>query len=309
MTAPNTSTIEVRAVSGYDDLLRWVQVRNEVSPEDPEDPDLMAFIRASETEHVDLLALLEGEPAGTAMLAGDPSSMDSTHPWVEVAVLERHRGRGVGTALVRDVCARVRALGKEGITCEASGDDEYSLGYLQRREFDEVGRVHRLLLDLTRSDEPAPAPPEDVTLVSLAERPDLVEGMYAVARETYPELGGYIGVQAGTLQEWRLYELSNPSLALDATFIALHRAEVVGFVTAIRLPDRETVCIRMAAVQPAWRRRGVALALLRAQLAAARASGLRRAIAWQRTEAVAGLVDRLGFERSGSTVIFRGSLL
>ena len=61
-------TIEIRPASGYADLERWVATRNEVAPDDPESTTMMALIRASELEHVNLLALLDGEAVGFAAL-------------------------------------------------------------------------------------------------------------------------------------------------------------------------------------------------------------------------------------------------
>jgi hypothetical protein len=50
-------TFESRPASGYADLERWIAVRNEVVPDDPGDPSLMALIRVTELDHVNLLAL------------------------------------------------------------------------------------------------------------------------------------------------------------------------------------------------------------------------------------------------------------
>jgi hypothetical protein len=66
-------TIEIRTASGFADLERWVATRNEVAPDDPDDPTMIALLRASLLEHVNLLALQDGEVVGTAMFAGDPN--------------------------------------------------------------------------------------------------------------------------------------------------------------------------------------------------------------------------------------------
>ena len=53
-------TIEIRPASGFEDLERWVAARNEVAPDDPDDPTMIALLRASLLEHANLLALEHG---------------------------------------------------------------------------------------------------------------------------------------------------------------------------------------------------------------------------------------------------------
>ena len=104
--------IEIKAVSGYGDLERWVEARNDVLSDDPHTAEMMALVRASELEHVDLLASEDGEIVGAGMLAGDPASTASTHPYVEVTVPRTYRGRGVGAALFQELSERARRLRK-----------------------------------------------------------------------------------------------------------------------------------------------------------------------------------------------------
>jgi hypothetical protein len=46
--------IEIRPVFGYSDLEQWVDARNEVFPDDPHTAEMIALVRASELEQVDL---------------------------------------------------------------------------------------------------------------------------------------------------------------------------------------------------------------------------------------------------------------
>jgi GNAT superfamily N-acetyltransferase len=301
--------IEIRPVSGYADLERWVATRNDVLPDDPDSPEMMALVRASELEHVDLLACENGEIVGTGMLAGDPSSVESSHPYVEVTVPAKHRGRGIGAALLRELSERARRLGKEGLECESRAHDEYSIAFLERRGFVETGRAAKYVLDLSTYEGPDPSQTEVVELAMLADRPDLLQGMYEVARVTYPEVGGYQAKQAESLHEWQLYHLGSPGTALDMTPIAIAEGQVIGFATLIRRGDGQTAEHRICAVLPGWRRRGIASMLLRAQLAAAKRDGLKTVIAWGRT-AHAGETygTKVGFEIEAETVAFRGPL-
>lgn len=302
-------TIEIRPVSGYADLERWVAARNEVFPDDPESAQMMALVRASELEHVDVLACDEDEVVGTGMLAGDPSSLDSSHPYAEVTVRAPHRRRGVGSALFHDLSERARRLGKEGIQCEARAHDASSIEFLERRGFVEFGRSAKYVLELADYVDAGPVPPEGIQLALLSDRPDLLQGMYEVAKATYPEVGGYQAKHVRTFHEWQLYQLGSPRTAFDMTPIALAADEVVGFATLIRGLDGRSVEHRIAVVSPRWRRRGIATTLLRAQVAAAKREGFESVIAWERSEHTGSVYGtKIGFSPRAETIGFRGPL-
>jgi GNAT superfamily N-acetyltransferase len=301
--------IEIKAVSGYAELERWVEARNEVLPDDPDSAQMMALVRASELEHVDLIACDDGEVVGTGMLAGDPGSLESSHPYVEVTVREGHRGRGVGSALLQDLSDRARRLGKDGLECESRAHDDYSIAFLERRGFAATGRAAKYELELDAFDGAEPSPPPGIELAMVSDRPDLLQGMYRVAEVTFPEMGGYQARQARSFLEWQLYQLGSPGIALDMSPIAVAGGEVIGFATLIRRPDGRTAEHRIAAVLPEWRRKGVATTLLRAQLAAAKRASIDTVIAWGRSRHL-GVVygARLGFEPRTETIAFRGPL-
>ena len=80
-----------------------------------------------------LIALDGGEPVGTAFISGDPRSVRSRRPYVEITVPPRNRGRGVATALLAAVSRHARALRYEALRCTAQEDDAYSISFLQRR--------------------------------------------------------------------------------------------------------------------------------------------------------------------------------
>jgi ribosomal protein S18 acetylase RimI-like enzyme len=301
--------IEIRTVSGYSDLERWVAVRNEVAPDDPDDPAMMALVRASELEHVNLLAYEDGEVVGTGMLAADPNSLESSHPYVEVMVPSRNRGRGVGSALLGELSERVRRLGKDGLHLEARADDPYSLGFVERRGFVEFNRLPKLVLELAEHEPRESASGHGFEIAWLADRHDLVAAAHAVAARTYPELGGTIAKQAGTLQQWQVYELGDPRLALELTALAVAGGEVIGFATLLRSQEGSSGEHRMTTVLPEWRRRGVGTALTRAQIAAAKRASFEELLVWARSDAHRRLFEQLGFRAQTASIDFRGPLL
>lgn len=302
-------TIEIRPAEGFEDLERWVATRNEVVPDDPDDATMIALLRASLLEHVNLLALEDGDVVGTGMLAGDPNSLESDHAYVEVIVPERHRGRGVGTALLSELSERVRRLGKQGLHVDAREDDGYSIDFLKRRGFVEQEHpADHVVLDLAGVESADAAPPDGVSIHWLADRPELMASAFQVAAETYPELGGPISKQAGTLHEWQLYELADPQIALELTPIAVAGDESVGF-GALRVIDGGKIGVhRITVVRPAWRGRGVGSALTRMQIAAAKQASFERLEAWPWTDLQKRLYASLGYERVGASIDFFGPL-
>jgi GNAT superfamily N-acetyltransferase len=301
--------IEIRSVSGIEELERWVAVHNAIRPDDPESTHQKVLIRAEEIDHLDLLAFVDGEPVGTAMVAGDRQSEGSGRPWVEVNVLPGHRGRGVGTALLQAASEHARRRGKIGFECEALADDLHSIAFLQRRGYVECDRFQQHGLDLHPDRALEPQVPDELELAWLVEQPSLVAGMYEVAALTYPELGGYLGRQAETLVEWQVYELGSSNALLELTPVMLAGEQVVGFATVRKLVEDGTAEVRMVCVLTEWRRRGIARALLRAQLTAARDRGFRRLVVWLREGAPAGLYRSLGFEPVAACIVYRGPLV
>ena len=302
-------TIEIRPASGFEDLERWVAARNEVVPDDPDDPTMIALLRASVLEHVNLLALEDGEVVGTGMLAGDPNSLQSDHPYVEVLVPEQHRGRGVGSALLTELSERVRRLGKHGLHVDAREDDIYSIEFLRRRGFIEQDHpAQHVVLELDRVERPDALLPDGVSIHWLADRPDLMASAFEVAAKTYPELGGPIAKQAGTLREWQLYELADPQIALELTPVAVAGDEAVGFGALRRIDQGKIGVHRITVVEPGWRRRGVGSAMTRMQIAAAKRASFERLEAWPWTDLQKRLYSSLGYERVGASIDFFGPL-
>jgi GNAT superfamily N-acetyltransferase len=301
--------IEIRPVSGMDDLERWVAIHNRVQPGDTATTDAKALVRALQTERADLLAYADGVPVGTAVVSGDAESVDSGRPYFQVSVLPEYRGRGIGDALLRAASDEARRFGRTGLSCDIDADDAYSRAFLERRGFVEYRVWERLDLHLEAHEGAAPAAPTGVELTSIAERPELLQGMHGVAAEVYPELGGHIARFAESFVDWQVYALADSHNLLDLALLAVAGDEVVAFATA---RDHTDVLaeLRMVAVLPAWRGRGVALALVGAQVARAQETRRGQLSTWVPEGRPAARVYRaLGFERTGGSVEFRGPLL
>ena len=296
--------IEIKVVSGYAELERWVAARNEVVPDllDTDTVALKVLMRASQAGRVDLIAYDDGEVVGTGLLAGDLGTLRSSHPYVEVMVPARYRGRGVGTALLREVSDRLRQTGREGLQVEARSDDAYSLRYLERRGFVEVDRWTQLFLELDAYGPAEPALPQAVEITWLSDRPDLLEAMFALAVATGRD-------QTGSFQAWQVYELGDPRFRLDLTAVAVAEDELIGYATFLEFSEERTGCNRVLTVLPSSQEHRIGEALTRAQIAAAKRAELEVLFAWAPSGPLHDLYLSLGYEPRTASIDFQGPLL
>lgn len=91
----------------------------------------------------DSLVVVDGEPAGRVLIAPRATA----HHLVDIALLRRYRGRGIGTELVGDVQAAAAAAGVPVELTVAAGDSRLA-GWYQRLGFLPVssGTVHARLI-------------------------------------------------------------------------------------------------------------------------------------------------------------------
>ena len=259
-----------------------------------------------DTESLWVLGYLDGEPAGTGV--GRPSSLTGAN-YAAVRVLPDLRGRGVGSALLKAIAEHARARGAAELWGRILADDDATLSFVERRGFREVGRERDVLLDLSKVPPVAPERPTGITLVTFAERPDLIPAVFALDTEVSVDVPSHGMNEPMTYEDWSRENLEGPGAFPEGCVIALEGDEVVGY-TALRRygagsPQAEN---RLTAVGRPWRRRGIASALKRAQIEAARAAGIET-IATTNDElnvGMRGVNERLGYEPQPERVVVSG---
>jgi GNAT superfamily N-acetyltransferase len=299
--------LEIRTVNGYADLQRWVATRNEAGP-DVFTTEMTALVRATELEHVDLLAIEDGEPVGTAFLSGDPRSVESKCPYAEVNVPLNRRGRGIGSALLAALSVQAQRLGYEGLRCTADAGDAHSVSFLERRGFSETRRTHELLLELAAGGPPPSQPPNTIELTWLSEQPELLTGMYRVACSGAASRPDFNAGFVRTESEWRMYELGSPLVRLDLTAVATAGPEVVGYAIGQDVPERGLLYHRAVAVAPPWQEAGLVEALVAAQAAEARAGGIGGMLAVPWLDDLERMYEGLGYRRGTTWLELEGPL-
>ncbi len=286
------------------DLEAMIQVRSRVTPEARPAVDNLRFNLESKPELAYVVARLAGEPVACGFV----------EPWTryavgDVAVVPERRRRGIGAAVLADLCARAGAFGKDAIQGEVKESDTESIGFLERRGFVQVGGEQAVVLELEGIEAPAVEPPPGVRIVSRAEEPDRLEGMYAVCVQAEEDIPGSDGVQ--TFEQWRAHEIDKPTRRPELCFVALAGDEVVGYAGLQVFGDEAHHSL--TATRRDWRRRGVATALKRAEIAAATRAGFRRLVteSEERNVPMRRLNEKLGFVPYPelSVLVMRGPLV
>jgi mycothiol synthase len=265
---PELSQLAIAPAETDADLEALIAVRKLVTPRArPIVANLRHAIESSTEGLTLIVARLGDEPVACGFVEGPPEDFAPA----DIAVVPDRRRMGIGSAVLAYVSERAQALGKDVLQVEVQKSDASSRSFLQRRGFQRVGGEEAVSLRLGEP-QPPPVPPEGIRILSRRERPDVVDAMYEVYVECTQHVPGARGPM--TLEGWRALEIDRPSRSPDLAFVAFDRDEVVGYAVADIFGDEGYH--GFTAVKRAWRRRGVAIALKRAQIAAATDLGLKR---------------------------------
>jgi GNAT superfamily N-acetyltransferase len=303
----------LRAATSEQDLRSLVEIVAATTPEDPTSLEEIRWSDATYPGTLRVVAEVDGRTVGAATV-GRIFVYPPEFPafWATIAVLPSDRRRGIGSALLVAVSDHARAAAKTGLHMRASEARPEGIEFLSHRGFVEHERSKTVRLELAGRRAPEIAMPSGIDLVTLAERPDLVTGVHAVALEAFADIpGGDEPIAAGDLAEFRARDVERPGMRPDAFFVALDGDEVVGYASLLLLPGSSTVAWHdMTAVRRAWRGRGIAVALKRATIAWAIHQGLT-ALETGNDEANAAMRAvnaRLGYRPLPDELVMRGPL-
>lgn len=300
--------VEVRAV-GEAGLSAWVELRRHCNPEPTSVEANLDWKRQADDAQW-FAAALDGDDAGVAVAVLGWHSPPGVARF-ELDVRPERRGRGVGSALLAAVEAWSGTRGCFELLGEVREGDPTSLAWAERRGFREVGRNSRLVLDLEEAEMPEVAAPDGIAITSWAERPDLIRGIHAVALEAYADVPGEEEVEPASFEDWLSADMQGVSDRPEATFLALSGDEVVGYAKLALSSARPNVVMHdMTGVRRAWRGRGIASALKRAQIAWAKATGFERLETYneERNEPIRRLNERHGYRSEPGEIVVRGPI-
>ena len=201
----------------------------------------------------------------------------------------------------REASTAARAIGKTGLEAWTTTETQEVAGFLVARGYEEVRRY--VVSELDVASAPDPGPP-GFEIVSVADRPELADELYALARIAYGDQPGREGTSIG--EEWFGWGLrAHPP---ESYLVALEEERVLGYGYLEREGDEWRV--GFLAVARDARGRGVASAIKRAQLSWAKEHGVRtlRTANEVRIEGLLALNRRLGFRRLYDELVLRGPL-
>jgi mycothiol synthase len=260
--------IAVRRADSDADLEAWIRVRRAILPN--ESGGTVDGLRAQcSPERLLLLAEVGGEVAGSGLAdRSDLRDRFGLKPRELAAHAERF-----------DVALAAAHL-----------EEEDAGGFAERFGFRETDRQVEQVKRL--GDEPWPEPPVGVDVVTVAERPGLLRDTYPLACEGYADLATE-GPASISLDDWLRDEATLPG----GSFVALSGGEIVGYSGLVEHDNEGVAEDGLTVVRRDWRRRGLAEALKRYELAWAAENGFREIVTWTQkgNDGMRRLNERLGY--------------
>ena len=298
--------VAVRPLRDADAKL-WVELRNAVDPQLPVTGEGLRRWIATERTVQHVLGYLRGTAVGVAYAQeqGDLRGTDVAGAFI--GVVTSARAHGVGSALYAAISDHARAIGKARLQVDTWEDEREGLAFLERRGFVEIERFERVRLDVAAAALPTVETPVGVEVVPLKGQEHRARSMYEAAVEAYADMPSADPIES-SFEDFRDREVDRPGLCRHLSVLALAGGDVVGFGTIDRHGDDHWHSL--TAVRRAWRRRGVAAAIKRAQIEAAKVAGVTSLTTFseKRNLAMRALNEKLGYVPLPDQVRLRGPL-
>ena len=297
-----SSSVQVRPVATDADLEAYVAVANAAVPDDiPWNVEKLRERREREPRRLYLLAEHAGEPVAVGFAA--PSD-NADRGFVAPRVLPAARRRGIGSALLVRLADHLEQLGFEAAGAHVDGNDAGSIAFAERFGFEEADRQVEQVRTL--GDEPPADPPPGVTFITVSERPELLGEAYPLGVAGWADMATTEPVTI-SLDDWLADEATFP----EGSFVAVADGDIVGYSGLCRLGDAPNLAEDgLTVVRSDWRRRGLATALKRAELAWAAANGIEEIVTWTQrgNDAMRAANEQLGYVYRSVSVTMRGPI-
>ena len=296
--------MEIRPAPGDDEVS--IGIWNTVKPDQAMAPADVASYKSAVAHFGAFLAYASDEAVGEGHCAIEAGQGFAR---ANVSVLPHARRRGVGSALHAALADWTAEQGETVFATSVTDGDDESLAWAKRRGFEETGRESLLQLDLTSIEAPSVDPPPGIEIVTWAERPELTAGMYQVACEAYVDVPGEEDRVMESIEDWLAHDLGGSGDKPEWTFVALEGDEVVGYAKFSMTTARPDVAFHdITGVRRAWRGRGIAGALKRAEIAWAKRNGYRtlQTMNEERNTPIRILNQRFGYTVAPGRIFLRG---
>jgi GNAT superfamily N-acetyltransferase len=289
----------IREIRSDRDLAAYAEVWSAISPRDAVSADFVQGKLAREPERLYLLAEDGDRVIGCGLTSG---SNFAGRKFVLVGVVRDRRRRGLGTELLELCLAHARSLAGEAAVSFVWEDCDEALAFVARHGFAEYERGAEYMVEL--DGKPAPPPPPGIEIVELT--PEHYPGAYEIWIEGAADAPHADPPSPMPYERW-LSETGAKELVL----VAVEAGEVVGFAA---LEDRNraegAAGNDLTTVCRSHRRRGIAEALKREQLARAADLGYVTVVTGQHEDNVGmrHLNEKLGYRPLPATIMVRRPL-
>jgi GNAT superfamily N-acetyltransferase len=286
----------IREAKTRADLSQLCEIWAVITPREPLTPEQLLRRKERQPERLYLLAEADGHAVGLALVAPTDSP---NRRFVGIRVLPEWRCRGIGAALYEPALAHAQTLEPEWISTQVSQADPESVAWAARRGFEESAQQVELILAL-RGDEQPPRPPAGIEIVEVT--PDLHEAAYDLTKEAWEDLPVPVALEVAPFEVWLEEDLPGP-----ISFAAMENGEMVGFAGLIEREVPGLLEHGLTATRRTHRRRGIAMALKRHQVAWAAANGYRELITFtqDRNEGMQAINLALGYEEQPAWITMR----
>jgi mycothiol synthase len=249
------------------DLAGWCEVWTAITPREPNTLEQVKRRLERQPERLYLVAEEDGSIVGLGFVGPTDSPGRVA---VAVRVLPEWRRRGIGSALYEWASEHARAQRPEWVSTVVSEAEPDAVAWARRRGFEEIGREVELVREL-RGDEEPPPPLDGIEIVEVTE--DLHEPAYELTQEAWRDLPAAVQLEVAPFEVWLEEDLAGP-----ISFAAMEDDEMVGFAGLIERAAPGLLEHGLTATRRTHRRRGIATALKRTQIAWAAASGYQELI-------------------------------
>lgn len=258
-------------------------------------------------EHLRLGVHRDDVLVGACAIYGQPHDPESQTLPCQLLLPAELRGSGLGDELLARMMQWARERHPEpSISVGISVADLGLIEFWNARGLVEVHRYVELELPLTDLDPIRPA--GSPTIVSIAERPDLLETMWELVRDTWRDMPGDPGTPP-PFEQWREH-FDDGRRPLGGALLALDNdSRAIGVTTTGANPDDlEHAWTNYTGVRGDARGRGVAMALKLRQVEWCRCAGYRRLTTGNHTgnAPMLAINERLGFRESKVVVQMQG---
>jgi GNAT superfamily N-acetyltransferase len=290
----------------YESVLTIVNANNPEYPETVEEWRHADEKRDPKHKFARWVIEADGQVVG---FGGHGQHSDMYHPdkyWIGIDVHPEYQGRGLGSHLYDHVLTALRELNAISVRASAREDQTRSVRFVHDRGFEEEYRVWESRLDPQTFDW-APFADDKARVAAggfviktwseLEHEPDAKRRFYemfveADADEPRPE--PYTPWSYDFFVE---RTFSNPNFLPDALFLAIHNGEYAGMSQLWGSQGNDDLYTGLTAVRPAYRRKGMALAMKLRAIAFARDRGTRVIKTWNEStnRPMLSINERLGF--------------